>query len=96
PNLTDRFVLGAGNSYAVGISSGEATHTLIIAEMPSHSHTIAVQNNSENGSSNSINTVGSPGTSYEFNNTWTTNDSGGTVPHNNMPPYYSLCYIMKN
>ncbi|MFA6914202.1 MAG: hypothetical protein WCQ83_03255 [Endomicrobiia bacterium] len=96
PNLTDRFVLGAGNSYAVGISSGEATHTLTIAEMPSHSHTIAVQNNSENGSSNSINTVGSPGTSYEFNNTWTTNDSGGTVPHNNMPPYYSLCYIMKN
>ncbi|MEA5001301.1 MAG: hypothetical protein VB017_05395 [Endomicrobiaceae bacterium] len=95
PNLTDRFVLGAGNSYSVGTTGGEAEHTLTISEMPSHSHTIAVQNNSENGSSNIANTVGSSGSSFEFNNTWTTNDSGNSLPHNNMPPYYSLCYIMK-
>lgn len=95
PNLTDRFILGAGNSYSVGAVGGEAEHTLTINEMPSHSHTITVQNNSENGSNNIVNTVGSSGSSYEFSNTWTTNDSGGTLPHNNMPPYYALCYIMK-
>lgn len=95
PNLTDRFILGAGNSYSVGAVGGEAEHTLTINEMPSHNHTITVQNNSENGSNNIVNTVGSSGSSYEFTNTWTTNDSGGNLPHNNIPPYYALCYIMK-
>lgn len=38
PNLKDRFVVGAGNSYAVGATGGEATHTLTLAEIPSHNH----------------------------------------------------------
>ena len=35
PNLTDRFVVGAGNGYGVGASGGSANSTLV-----SHSHTI--------------------------------------------------------
>ena len=35
PNLTDRFVVGAGNGYGVGASGGNANSTLV-----SHSHTI--------------------------------------------------------
>jgi microcystin-dependent protein len=38
PNLKDRFVIGAGNGYAVGATGGESAHTLTIAEMPSHTH----------------------------------------------------------
>lgn len=39
PNLRDRFILGAGATYNVGDTGGEATHTLTVEEMPSHNHT---------------------------------------------------------
>jgi microcystin-dependent protein len=38
PDLRDRFIVGAGNAYALDDTGGEATHTLTIAEMPSHNH----------------------------------------------------------
>ena len=39
PDLRDKFIVGAGNSYSVGNTGGEDTHTLTEAEMPSHNHT---------------------------------------------------------
>lgn len=38
PDLRDRFVVGAGTSYAVGATGGAATVSLSIANLPSHSH----------------------------------------------------------
>jgi microcystin-dependent protein len=38
PDLRDRFIVGAGSGYTVGLTGGEATHTLTTAEMPSHTH----------------------------------------------------------
>jgi microcystin-dependent protein len=38
PDLMDRFVVGAGSTYAVGATGGEATHTLTEAELASHNH----------------------------------------------------------
>lgn len=38
PDLSDKFVLGAGNQYNVGDTGGEESHTLTIEEMPSHNH----------------------------------------------------------
>ena len=38
PNLKDRFLVGAGASYGLGATGGEAKHTLSIDEMPSHNH----------------------------------------------------------
>lgn len=35
------------------------------------------------------------GDAGEHNHTFTTNTLGGNQPHNNMPPYYVLAYIMK-
>lgn len=37
--LQDRFLIGAGHSYAVNSTGGATTHTLTVNEMPSHSHT---------------------------------------------------------
>ena len=37
--IKDRFLLSAGDSYAVGTTGGAATHTLTTAQMPSHTHT---------------------------------------------------------
>lgn len=39
--LQDRFLIGAGHSYAVNATGGATTHTLTVNEMPSHSHTFA-------------------------------------------------------
>jgi len=91
PNLTDKFVLGAGNNYVVGATGGETEHTLTIDEMPSHSHEINRTFGGGGGGSGGgdINTSGSGKIPFSLLET------GGSQPHNNMPPYYSLCYIMR-
>lgn len=47
PDLRDRFVVGAGTSYAVGATGGAATVTLTEAQMPSHTHSITATATSE-------------------------------------------------
>lgn len=91
PDLRGQFVIGAGGSYNVGNTGGEATHRLTINEMPKHNHEI-----------NSYQNIG-PFTSYGINmqlctpirGTGIVRDEGNSQPHNNLPPYYALCYIMK-
>jgi len=39
PDLRDRFIIGAGNSYSRHNTGGEATKTLGTANLPSHTHT---------------------------------------------------------
>ena len=90
PDLRDRFVVGAGSSYAVGAKGGEASHTLTVEEMPRHSHSVSSLSSTSSGSL----PVGSGGSRLE-NSSKTTVATGGNAAHNNLPPYYALCYIMK-
>lgn len=39
--LPDKFLIGAGGSYSVGATGGEADHTLTLSEIPSHSHSVS-------------------------------------------------------
>ncbi|MFM9836904.1 MAG: hypothetical protein ACKVOQ_01500 [Cyclobacteriaceae bacterium] len=39
PDLRDRFIVGAGNSYAVSNTGGQNSVALSIGELPSHNHT---------------------------------------------------------
>lgn len=111
PDLRDRFIIGAGGSYAAGSSGGNATQTvtlsgqtgattLTVEQMPSHVHSI-------NGQS-SKGTMSGGGSDYvptTFNPTMVTNATGGSQPHAHsltgtadvsiLPPYYALCFIMK-
>lgn len=41
PNLTDRFVVGAGNTYAVGDTGGANSVTLDATQIPSHTHSFS-------------------------------------------------------
>jgi microcystin-dependent protein len=136
PDLRDRFVLGAGASYPLGSTGGEATHGLSESEMPSHSHAVGnhlhALNTHTHTSPAHSHTISQ--TTYEFrdvgtgsanrlvgSDVWanasttgtavTINEGGGGntqssgagqttsagvgTPHNNLPPYYALCYIMK-
>ena len=50
PDLRDRFIVGAGSTYEVGNTGGEATHTLTVNEIPSHNHTFTGTSHSHTGS----------------------------------------------
>lgn len=41
PDLRDKFVVGAGSTYAVGATGGSATTTLAEANLPSHTHSLS-------------------------------------------------------
>jgi len=42
PNLTDRFIIGAGSTYAVNGTGGSTTATLTSTNLPAHTHTATV------------------------------------------------------
>lgn len=42
PDLRDRFVVGAGSSYAVGATGGNNSVTLTTTQMPTHSHSVNI------------------------------------------------------
>lgn len=98
--LKDRFLLGAGSSYAAGNTGGEAKHTITVDETPSHTHA-GLYYASENGGPISLYT---PNGSYPeaFALSYTqrqngdtptkiyTGKTGGNQPHNNMPPYLAV------
>ena len=89
--ITDTFLWCAGTSHAAGTTGGEETHTLTVAEMPSHSHTYGTlpRQWAEWDDSVSIRLIqASQKTGKEVNKT--TNSTGGSSAHNNMPPYLSV------
>lgn len=98
PNLTGKFVLGAvrekDKKYSVGKSSGSETHTLTIEEMPSHGHKYTTPLIGNGGIGNG-DYYPNEGHMKPVLNAGETITIGGDKAHNNMPPYYSLCYIMK-
>lgn len=61
PNLRDKFIAGAGLSYAVGSQGGLATVTLTTAQLPTHSHPVTLAGTDAQGSHThpvSLSTVG--------------------------------------
>ena len=40
PNLQGRVPLDQGNGFTMGQAGGETSHTLVVAEIPSHTHTL--------------------------------------------------------
>lgn len=60
PNLRDRFVVGAGTSYAVGDTGGAASVTLDSTQIPSHTHTITATASSDSQGAHT-HTINDPG-----------------------------------
>lgn len=128
PDLRDRFLVGAGNSYTVGATGGADTVTLTTAQMPSHNHTVSLSGLKADSAGDHAHTIyisnSTGSSSYNFyvgrNNTRITTDTssypsmssegahthtisgsatignaGSGEAHENRPPYYALCFIMK-
>lgn len=111
PDLRGKFVIGAGGSYAVADNGGEATHTLTSDEMPSHTHVQNAHNHGApsgtthfwayDTTANEDYTQFGSGTHSAVKTatasaTATNQNTGGGAAHNNLPPYYALCYIQKS
>ena len=100
PNLSGKFVVGyeSGNSeYAVAQTGGAETVTLSEANMPAHTHTATTKGTSGSHSWTQFG-AGRNDWNYPGENSRgsaTTNSTGGGTAHENRPPYYALCYIMK-
>jgi microcystin-dependent protein len=103
PDLRNRFVVGAGSTYAVGATGGSAdavvvSHTHAITDS-GHTHTYnqayspytVVDSGNDSGAfwNNQSATSGSSTTGISINS------SGVSGTNANLPPYYALCYIMK-
>ena len=88
PDLRGRFILGVSDSHTVNSTGGEETHTLSVNEMPRHNHTITAGQTRQG-------VVGIEYVQVNGSSVYNSTYSGGNQPHNNMPPYYTLCYIMK-
>jgi len=109
PDLRDRFIIGAGNTYSVSQTGGSAdlivvshTHTATVTD-PTHNHletnyVVGVQT----GSTYTVFGVGSGVSSPQYTANASTgvtvaNSSTGTSGTGaNIPPYYALAYIMKS
>ena len=85
--IQDTFLLAAGTTYTAGDTGGEAEHTLTVAEMPSHTHSMKYSYwVNANVGIKSYNYPG--GSGYYYGDTSAApNNTGSGSAHNNMPPY---------
>ena len=101
PNLQGRVPMHFGNGMVMGQTAGEASHTLLLTEIPAHNHI-------------AIGSTAGPTSSTPAGNTWATGtgtspyaatggslmaadaiaNNGGNQPHNNMSPYLTLNYCI--
>jgi hypothetical protein len=105
PDLRNRFVIGAGDTFTVDATGGSAnavvvehTHTLTD---PGHSHSYSraesiVQGSAETSSQQQKHNIdyGTNTTQSQFTGI-SVNTEGESGINKNLPPYYALCYIMK-
>ena len=91
PDLRNRFVVGAGDHYSVSDTGGADEVKLTIDQMPSHNHKYT-QGHFESFFGHGA--YSDMWVHYDSGNNYTTK-TGGDQPHENRPPYYALCYIMR-
>lgn len=108
PNILDRTLVGAGQSYVIGATGGETNHTLTTNEMPVHSHGVTDPGHAH---SYQIWSSGAPTSELYRPPSQDNNDgrsttqasatgisiqnAGGGAAHNNMPPYLATLIIIK-
>jgi len=81
PDLRDKFIVGAGSTYAVDATGGATTHTHAFTG-DGHTHDIIAGPDVAAGA--------------DFNDTTGEEFAAGTTDAgSSLPPYYSLAYIMK-
>jgi hypothetical protein len=105
PDLRDKFVVGAGSTYAVADTGGSAnaivvshTHTATVTD-PGHAHSYSAFIDGSLGHGGGATTNDFPTSLTTGSNTTGVtvgiSTTGSSATNANLPPYYALCYIMK-
>ncbi len=104
PDLRNRFVVGAGGEYSPNATGGEKTHTLTASEMPRHRHEWVGDDQLAGIEPDASEAIRLTTTRYDASSSlggsWSshvygTSYTGSGAAHENRPPYYALCYIMR-
>jgi microcystin-dependent protein len=110
PNLTDRFVIGAGSAYAVNGTGGVSSITLTTSNMPAHTHTLTDPTHTHAQGGTALNIAsgnyvqGGNNTQIPYNSTSTAAAStgitigttGSGTSFSILNPYYALAFIQKS
>ena len=100
PNLQGRVPLSFGNGFTQGQSGGEEAHTLILSEMPAHSHAVtassnpADQGNPQNNFWAVEESNAYAAASDAFMASGAVSTGGGSQPHLNLSPYLTLSFCI--
>ena len=107
PDLHDRFILGTTTEELLKKQGGQNQVTLTIDNMPVHTHKVNDPGHrhqyyvaSDDDDFNKHADWGQPGNIKTPSTSKSTTgikieNTGGGLPHNNMPPFYRLAYIIK-
>jgi microcystin-dependent protein len=99
PNFQGRAPAHFGNGFTLGQSAGEENHTLIISEMPTHTHLVSASSAAPDAGSMANNSWAANSGAYDSNVTTVMNpasigNQGGSQPHSNMQPYLVLNFVI--
>lgn len=104
PDLRNRFIVGAGDEYGVGHTGGQKQVTLTTNEMPRHYHEYVGDDQLRNIESGCSTLMRYTSTRYDadsrtggnyYSGVFGTSYAGSGQAHENRPPYYALCFIMR-
>ncbi len=82
-------------SFQHGETGGEFKHKLSVEELPSHKHNFGRDFWTWDIATNKGVDLGNTDNQRANDESGETSETGGNTPHNNMPPYYALYYIMR-
>jgi len=99
PNFQGRVPLHFGNGFTLGEIAGQESHTLIITEMPTHSHIVSASSAAPDAGSMANNSWAANAGAYGSNVTTVMNPAsigsqGGSQPHTNIQPYLVLNFVI--
>lgn len=102
PDLRDNVLVGSGLSYTLGTLVGEATHTLVTSEVPSHTHTDIGHTHVEGIATPSIGAAitgvpvpsAVPGIGVTGSGSASLTSVGGSGAHNNIQPSMPITYLI--